>query len=195
MMTAMKCSTRSGGPSLRTTFATAFAILTVCAASAQAAPVKIPAAVYAPIAAEAGTWDADITFYDAKDQPIAKHARGVQINTMLRNKHWITNEFSVSGTPYQGHGVWGYDPVAKTYVDTWVDTNDQSVRTDYGFWDAAKSTMYWSSKQPDGEGHFIDYRMVEVFHGRTRLFTVYQLGMEKTVMHPLVAFVFTRRSR
>ncbi len=26
--------------------------------------------------------------------------------------------------------MWGYDPVAKTYVNTWVDTNDLPVRTD-----------------------------------------------------------------
>ncbi|MDP9018465.1 MAG: DUF1579 domain-containing protein [Candidatus Eremiobacteraeota bacterium] len=160
-------------------------------AQAQDAP-KIPAAVYAPVAAEAGTWTADITFYDEKDRPVAKHAKGVQVNVLLHNKHWITNDFSVSGTPYQGHGVWGYDPVAKTYIDTWVDTNDGSVRTDYGYWDVKKHTMFWSAKQPDGAGHFIDYRMVEEFNGAKRTLAIYQLGMEKTTMHPLVKFVFTR---
>ena len=59
-------------------------------------------------------------------------------------------------------------PVAKTYVDTWVDTNDLAVRTDYGFWYEPEKTMVWSSKQNDGQGHFVDYRMTEEFKGDTR---------------------------
>ena len=169
----------------------AFAALFSAAASA--APAK--PADYAPLRAEAGTWDADITFYDASFKPLAKHAKGVQVNTLLKNGHWIANAFSVAGTQYEGHGVWGYDPVAKTYVDTWVDTNDQSVRTDYGYWDAKKQTMFWSAKQPDGNGHFIDYRMVEEFRGSTRRFSVYQVALEKTTMYPLVTMVFTRRNQ
>jgi len=152
-------------------------------------------ALYAPIKLEAGTWDADITFYE-NDKPSGQ-GKGVQVNKLLVNGHWITNEFSVPANgkfpAYEGHGVWGYDPVAKTYVDTWVDTNDLAVRTDYGFWDAAKSTMTWSTKQPDGAGHFIDYRMVEVFKGETRTLTMYQLGMTSSTAHPLVKIVFTRR--
>jgi hypothetical protein len=44
----------------------------------------------------------------------------------------------------------GYDPVARTCYDTWVDTNDLAVRTDYGYWNADDNTMIWSTKQPDG---------------------------------------------
>lgn len=152
--------------------------------------------VYAPIAMEAGTWDAEITFY--KEGQPAGTATGVQVNTPLANGHWITNDFRIpaSGTmpPYQGHGVWGYDPVAKTYVNTWVDTNDQSVRTDYGYWHASERTMVWASKQNDGKGHFIDYRLVEEFRGGTRVFTAYQLGIVKPNPHPLLKIVFTRRA-
>ena len=88
-------------------------------------------------------------------------------NTLLLNGHWITNDLRLAATEtfpaYQGHGVWGFDPVAKTYVNTWVDTNDRAVRTDYWFWYEKEQTMAWSSKQSDGEGHFIDYRMTEEF--------------------------------
>jgi hypothetical protein len=152
-------------------------------------------AIYAPIQLEVGTWDASITFYE-NDKPTSK-GTGVQVNTLLVNGHWIVNQFNVPAAgkfpAYEGHGVWGYDPVARTYVDTWVDTNDSSVRTDYGYWDAATSTMTWSAKQPDGAGHFIDYRMVEQFKGATRTLTMYQLGMTNSTAHPLVKIVFTRR--
>ena len=103
---------------------------------------------------EAGVWDADVTFYNA--DKVAGHDTGVQVNEPMVNGHWITNDFHIAASKefpvYQGHGVWDYDTVAKTYVDTWVDTNDLSVRTDCGFWKADTQTMTWSSKQNDGNG-------------------------------------------
>lgn len=154
-----------------------------------------PADVYAPLVMEEGTWDADVTFYEA-DKPTSR-ATGIQINTLLKNRHWIINEFRIPATEttpaYEGHGVWGYDPVAKTYVNTWVDTNDLAVRTDYGFWYEPESTMVWSSKQNDGNGHFVDYRITEEFKGNVRVVTLYQLGLAKPNPHPLVKIVFTKR--
>ena len=164
---------------------------------AETAPAAaIPDATYAPLRMEEGIWDADITFYEA-DKP-SGHATGVQRNTFLTNRHWIVNEFKIAANgkfpPYEGHGVWGYDTVAKTYVDTWVDTNDLAVRTDYGFWNEAEQTMVWSAKQNDGQGHFVDYRATEEFKGDTRIFTFMQLGMAKANPHPLVKIVFTKRT-
>jgi len=155
----------------------------------------IPASVYVPLLMEEGVWDADVTFYEA-DKPTSR-ATGVQINTPLANRHWMVNEFRIPATEktpaYEGHGVWGYDPVAKTYVNTWVDTNDLAVRTDYGFWYEQESTMIWSSKQNDGNGHFVDYRITEEFRGVTRVMTFYQLGLATPNAHPLVRIVFTKR--
>jgi hypothetical protein len=90
--------------------------------------------------------------------------------------------------------MWGWDPVAKTYVNTWVDTNDQAVRTDYGVWTDADSTMVWSSKQNDGNGHYVDYRLVEEFKGQERIVTVFQLGVVKPNPHPLLKIVFTKKA-
>ena len=164
-------------------------------AVAQAAAPAIPDSIYAPLRMEEGTWDAEVTFYE-NDKP-SGHAKGVQINTFLANRHWMVNEFRIPGDgkfpPYEGHGTWGYDPVAKTYVNTWIDTNDLAVRTDYGFWYDDEKTMVWSTKQNDGNGHFVDYRSTEEFKGDTRIFTVSQLGLAKPNPHPLVKIVFTRR--
>lgn len=162
----------------------------------QAGDAALPADAHAPLAMEAGTWDAQVTFYE-NGQPSGS-ARGVQVNTLLANGHWVTNDFTLPATgefpAYQGHGVWGYDPVAGTYVNTWVDTNDRAVRTDYGYWHAAEQTMVWSSKQPDGNGHFVDYRFTEEFRGDTRVFTAYQLGIVKPNLHLLLKIEFTRRN-
>lgn len=165
------------------------------AGAAQPPPPAIPESVYAPLNMEEGTWDADVTFYD--DDTPSGRAAGVQVNTFLANRHWIVNDFRIPANgklpAYEGHGVWGYDPVAKTYVNTWVDTNDLAVRTDYGYWHEPEKTMVWSSKQSDGQGHFVDYRITEEFKGDMRVFTFYQLGLAKPNPHPLVKIVFTKR--
>jgi hypothetical protein len=165
----------------------------ICAA--QTTPATSPDR-YAPITMEVGTWDADVTFYDG-EKPTGQ-GKGLQVNKLFANGHWITNEFTIPATDtfpaYEGHGIWGYDTVAKTYVNTWVDTNDLAVRTDYGFWQPKEQVMTWSTKQSDGNGHFVDYRMTEEFNGDVRVLTVYQVGMAKLVLHPLVKIVFHRRS-
>ena len=179
---------------IETLMLVALAAATAATSDAQTSAAA-PGDIYAPLAMEEGTWDADVTFYEA-DKPTSR-ATGIQINTLLKNRHWIINEFRIPAsdtTPaYEGHGVWGYDPVAKTYVNTWVDTNDLAVRTVYGFWYEPESTMVWSSKQNDGNGHFVDYRITEEFKGNVRVVTFYQLGLAKPNPHPLVKILFTRR--
>ncbi|MGM9481153.1 DUF1579 family protein [Roseateles sp. NT4] len=154
------------------------------------------AQLHKPLQMEAGTWDAEVSFFE--DGKPSGTARGVQTNTLLANGHWLVNDFRIPATDrfpaYQGHGVWGFDPVAKTYVNTWVDTNDRGVRTDYGFWHEPAQTMVWSAKQSDGQGHFVDYRMTEEFKGDTRIFTVHQLTMVTARPSLLLRIVFTRRA-
>ncbi len=175
--------------------AVAFSAGLPLAGAAQAAPASLPDSTYAPLRMEEGTWDADVTFYE-DDKPSGR-AAGVQVNTFLANRHWMINDFKIPATDkfpaYEGHGIWGFDPVAKTYVNTWVDTNDLAVRTDYGYWHEPEKTMVWSTKQNDGQGHFVDYRITEEFKGDTRVFTFYQLGLAKPNPHPLVKIVFTKR--
>jgi hypothetical protein len=167
----------------------------VLSASVQSEPATVPESLYAPLHMEVGTWDAAVQYFE-DDKPSGT-ASGVEVNTLLLNGHWIVNDFKIPATDkvpaYQGHGVWGYDPVAKTYVNTWVDTNDQTVRTDYGFWSEVDTTMVWSSKQNDGNGHYIDYRLVEEFKGQERVVTVVQLGLVKSNPHPLLKIVFTKK--
>lgn len=171
------------------------ALAVLAAPVAAAESPALPNDVHAPMQMEAGTWDANITYY--KDDQSPGTSKGVQVNTLIANGHWVTNDFRIpaNGTfpPYQGHGAGGYDPVAKSCVDTRVDTNDLAVRTHYGDWQASECAMVWASKQNDGKGDFIDYRLVEEFRGDTRVFTVYQLGTAKPAPRPVLKIVFTRR--
>ena len=170
-----------------------FLLFVLCSALTVEAEPAAPD-IYAPLRMEVGTWSAAIEYFE--DDKSSGTATGVEVNKLLLNGHWIANDLKVRATDklpaYEGYGMWGYDPVAKTYVNTWVDTNDQAVRTDYGVWNEADMTMVWSSKQNDGNGHYVDYRMVEEFKSDQRLFTVYQLGLVKPNPHPVLKIVFTR---
>lgn len=156
---------------------------------------------YQPIEWQEGVWDAEITFFDPSSGEASGHAKGVQVNQLLANGHWVTNDLKVFGNEggnghpsFQGHGVWGWDPVAREYIDTWVDTNDGAVRTDHGFWNAEQRTMHWTALQPDGNGHSVNYRMTEAYESRTqRTLSFFQVALQSGRLVKLAEMKFTRR--
>jgi hypothetical protein len=172
-----------------------------CLAADAAPPVASnapPAATYSPIAMEAGAWDVRVTFFDASTGAPSGNARGRQVNTLLKNGHWVVNDLSVYGqdgktVEFQGHGSWGWDPVGKHYVDTWVDTNDGPPRIDHGFWVAEQKTMYWTAQQPDGDGHMVTYRMTETFAASTRTLEFFQTALQSGRQIKLAEMKFTRQ--
>jgi hypothetical protein len=175
----------------------------LAAAPTWAQTTTAPPAVYEPVRLQAGVWDAEITFYDPASGQPSGSAKGVQTNVLLMNGHWVTNDMQVfaaqgaEGKPklqYQGHGVWGWDPVARQYVDTWVDTNDGAVRTDFGFWNPDTRTMHWTALQPDGRGHTVNYRMTEVFESEVkRSMTFYQVALQSGRLVKMAEMSFTKR--
>ena len=162
------------------------------------ASAPTPAATYGPLALEAGTWNVQVEFFDAASGASTGHAQGRQVNTLLANGHWIVNDLRVFGADgktvdFQGHGTWGWDPVGKEYVDTWVDTNDGAPRIDHGFWVAEQQTMYWSAQQPDGDGHMVTYRMTETFAGPGRTLVFFQTALQSGRQVKLAEMKFTRQ--
>lgn len=170
------------------------------AADAPAAPMAAATPNYEPIAGQQGTWDAKVTFFDPATGKPNGGAAGVQTNKLLSNGHWVVNELQVGGPDgkpgaFEGHGVWGWDPVARQYVDTWVDTNDGAVRTDYGFWNAETRTMYWTALQPDGAGHSVNYRMTEAYErDGSRTLSFYQVALQSGRLVKLAEMHFTKRA-
>ncbi|WP_374567372.1 DUF1579 family protein [Ideonella sp.] len=178
------------------------ALLYAVATTALAANAPEPG-LYRPVELQAGVWDAEIQFFDPATGQANGGAKGVQTNVLLGDGHWVTNDLVVHGPAgaaakpaFQGHGVWGWDPVAKQYVDTWVDTNDGAVRTDFGHWNAETRTMFWTALQPDGQGHSVNYRMTEAYDSDTqRTLTFYQVALQSGRLVKLAEMHFTRRAR
>lgn len=172
----------------------------VLAGTAHAADEPQPN-LYEPVRLQAGTWDVEITFFDPGTGAASGSARGVQVNAMLPNGHWVTNDLKVWGPKgeqalpaFAGHGVWGWDPVAKEYIDSWVDTNDGALRIDHGFWLADKRTMHWTALQPDGAGHSVNYRMSEIYErDDKRLLTFFQVALQSGRLVKMAEMKFTKR--
>ncbi len=101
------------------------------------------------IAAEAGVWDAQSKFWMAPDtQPMISNA--VETNTILGGM-WLVSDYrgDMGGMTFVGHGQFGYDPVAKKYIGTWIDTMSPYLSVMEGTRDPATQTLTMISKGRD----------------------------------------------
>jgi len=85
---------------------------------------------------DVGTWDAEIEAFQPGG---VQKSRGVMTSRLLGGR-WLVADFK-NETGFEGHGIYGYDPEAKSYVGTWVDSMRGFLVTGRGQWDAEKRTM------------------------------------------------------
>lgn len=94
----------------------------VACASVCAANPPAPTEQHQELEAEVGVWDAETKMWM---EPESKAAVGkaIETNTMF-GEAWLLSDFEgeFAGFSFQGHGQFGYDPIAKKYVGTWIDT-------------------------------------------------------------------------
>jgi len=93
------------------------------------------------LAHEVGTWDATTKMWPTPDaQPIP--GKAVETNTML-GKLWIVSEFKgdMMGMAYVGRGQYGFDPIKKKYVGTWIDSMSPHLSIMAGTLDDGTLTM------------------------------------------------------
>jgi len=60
-------------------------------------------------------------------------SKGVEVNALGLGGLWLITEFKcdTAGMPFEGRGLFGYDPAVKKHVGTWVDNT--------GYWQAVSS--------------------------------------------------------
>jgi hypothetical protein len=61
---------------------------------------------------------------------------------------------------FEGHGIYGFDPVRGKYVGTWVDTMRTSLAQLEGTWDADKRTMTFVGEMKTPDGRTVRWREV-----------------------------------
>jgi hypothetical protein len=111
-------------------------------------PVGPASPEHALLAADAGTWEADIEFRPAPGAP-PQTSRGVSNNRMLGGR-WLIADFR-NETGFEGHGIYGWDPVRRKYTGTWVDSLRSFLAVAEGTYDDASRTLtLWAeARLPD----------------------------------------------
>jgi uncharacterized protein DUF1579 len=101
-------------------------------------PAAKPGPEHEALKKMAGTWDATVEML----HPGATPEKGTETNKLLGDGLWVVSDFkSMMGQqPFEGHGVWGYDPAKKKYVGTWVDSMTSALTTSEGTYDPATKT-------------------------------------------------------
>lgn len=116
-----------------------------------------------------GTWDATTVM---QGLPASK---GVETDRLIGGL-WLVADFKgdMGGQPFEGHGLYGYDPDKKKYVGAWIDTQSTSIQFQEGTLspDGNSMTMTGEMKNPMGEGT-VTIKMVDAFTGDdTRVFAM-----------------------
>ncbi len=134
-----------------------------------------PLPEHAKLSLMAGTWNAEMTFPPGAPFPPMS---GTQINTIGCGGLWLVMDLQVKnqdGMPYVGHGITGYDPVKKAYVQTWVDGWSPVMSHVQAHFNAAGNLLTWAGETHDAAtGRRTPLKMTTEFQGAdVHVFTMY----------------------
>jgi len=121
------------------------------AASKLASAQGRPTAEHRAIASEVGVWDAESKFWMAPGtDPL--ESKAVETNTLV-GEFWVASQYKsdLGGMAFEGHGQFGYDPVSKKYIGTWIDTMSPYLSIMEGSMDKANKTLTMLSKGRDAQ--------------------------------------------
>jgi hypothetical protein len=104
-------------------------------------PLMVPLPQHTEMARDVGVWDAETTAWATPDAEPEK-STGVETNRMI-GKMWLASEFkgTFMGGEFVGEMQFGYDPLKKKYVGTWIDSISPFLFTIEGEYDVATHTL------------------------------------------------------
>jgi len=144
------------------------------------------------LAKRVGTWD--VTLTTAEDGGSESTFKGVDRSRMLGGR-WLISDFEADfmGSPFQGHGVMGYDPLEKKYVQTWVDTGSERAVHSQGSYDESGRTltMKTESRDPSTRKSVEEKHVSRWIDDDTMVFEMYRGGEG----HPMVLKVEYKRRK
>lgn len=81
-----------------------------------------PTDAHKMMAEEAGTWNADMTFWHGPDTPAEKATSTADIKMILGGRYQEMNyKGNMMGMPFEGKGTLAFDNSTKEYISTWID--------------------------------------------------------------------------
>ena len=131
-------------------------------------------------AKDEGTWDAEVEVRPGPTAEVQK-SKGVMTARRIAGGAWLVMDFK-NESGFEGHGVFGWDPMKKRYVGVWVDPMRTSLAPMEGDWDPEKKTMTMHGEMTLADGRKITWREVtETVDPSTQIFRTF-LGGESEMM-------------
>jgi Protein of unknown function (DUF1579) len=129
------------------------------------------------LAADVGTWDATIKTYMGGPGSEPAVSKGVEVNEALSGGLWVLSRFEGNFGPakFEGRGQYGYDPVKKKYVGTWIDSMSTILSVLEGEYDDKTKTLTYvgDGYDPDHKAKFTQRMVTTQKDDGTRFFTLY----------------------
>jgi hypothetical protein len=151
-------------------------VASILSASAMAQPGAKPTAEHRILAEEEGTWDATIKSFTAGPDAEPMISKGTEVNTVMTGGLWVLSRFDgdFGGMKFEGRGQFGYDPVKKKYVGTWIDSLSPNLSVLEGSYDPKTRTMTYAGDGTSAEGIKYSQKMVTTTKDDgSRVFTLY----------------------
>ena len=160
-------------------------------------PVQKPLPEHKILAAEAGTWDATIRMYEKGLDADPSVSKGSEVNEVLPGGLWVLSKFEgdFGGMKFLGRGQWGYDPVKKKYVGTWLDSTSTVLSLLEGEYDAKTKTMTFvgDGYDPVQKAKFSQKMVTKTKDDGSRVFTLYMKFEGQPAEVKFLEIAYTRR--
>lgn len=137
-----------------------------------------PGPEHALLKSSDGVWDATIEVIAPPGAQAPPPFQGTETNTLLGGL-WLVTDFKsdMMGTAFAGHGMAGWDPHKKKYVQVWTDNLSPGLMMGEFTYDSAQKTMTGYMEGPDQTGAVVKTKSVtEWKDADTRVFTMYAPG-------------------
>jgi hypothetical protein len=130
---------------------------------AQEPPMPKPTPHHLAMKSLEGTWDAVVKMHMAPGKP-PMESKGVEVNKLVLGGLWIQSEFTseMMGAPFEGRGLFGYDPATRKHVGTWVDSMTTSMALSTGTCKNGCKEMTCFFKAPGMDGKLTTFKEVSV---------------------------------
>src|SRR3954452_24846618 len=186
-----------GVANLRRTFALACLAAWSLASTATAQEIQKPLPEHKVLAAEEGAWDARIRMYEKGPDAEPSVSKGSEVNEVLPGGLWVLSKFEgdFGGMKFQGRGQWGYDPVKKKYVGTWLDSISTVLSLLEGEYDAKTKTTTFvgDGYDPVQKAKFSQKMVTKTKDDGSRVFTLYMKFEGQPAEVKFLEIAYTKR--
>jgi hypothetical protein len=160
------------------------------------APAK-PLPEHKILASDEGTWDATIRMYAGGPDAEPSVSKGSEVNEVLPGGLWVLSKFEgeFGGMKFYGRGQFGFDPVKKKYVGTWLDSMSTVLSVLEGDYDAKTKTMTYvgDGYDPEHKAKFSQKMVTTMKDDGTRVFTLYMKFEGQPAEAKFMEITYTKR--